>query len=175
LVVEELRKLQRERGVASPDRRDAIDAEIAKKNKEIEDLDGVILNYLLLHNHLCRVLKWIFVTDQSIVRVLSVNGVHREVKATNSRDTVWMIFLYLAASVVWLPPMFFPHNPKVGGSNPPPQPNLLIRNGLLIPTQRVIFAFGKDSGKKSIFLSLSRAIRCQIAHQFSRQPHAYLA
>jgi hypothetical protein len=42
LVVEELRKLQRERGVASPDRGDAIDAEIAKKNKEIEDLDRVI-------------------------------------------------------------------------------------------------------------------------------------
>jgi hypothetical protein len=41
-AVEELRKLQRDRGVAAPDRKNAIDAEIAKKNKEIKDLDAVI-------------------------------------------------------------------------------------------------------------------------------------
>lgn len=42
LAVEELRKLQRDRGVALPDRKEAIDADIVKKNKEIKDLDAVI-------------------------------------------------------------------------------------------------------------------------------------
>jgi hypothetical protein len=42
LAVEELRKLQRDKTFAPPDRKEAIDADIVKKNKEIQDLDAVI-------------------------------------------------------------------------------------------------------------------------------------
>lgn len=42
LAVEELRKLQRDKTFAPQDRKEAIEAEIVKKNKEIADLDAVI-------------------------------------------------------------------------------------------------------------------------------------
>jgi hypothetical protein len=45
-AVEQLRKLQRDRVVAPPDRKEAIDAEIAQSNKEIRDLDAVISNLI---------------------------------------------------------------------------------------------------------------------------------
>ena len=44
--MEQLRKLQRDRVVAPPDRKEAIDAEIAQSNKEIRDLDAVISNLI---------------------------------------------------------------------------------------------------------------------------------
>jgi hypothetical protein len=42
LAVEELRKLQRDKTFAPADRKEAIEAEIVKKNQEIKDLDAVI-------------------------------------------------------------------------------------------------------------------------------------
>jgi hypothetical protein len=42
LAVEELRKLQRDRADAPADRKEAIDADIVKKNEEIQELDSVI-------------------------------------------------------------------------------------------------------------------------------------
>jgi hypothetical protein len=42
VALEELRKLQRDRAVAPADRKEAIDKEIADKNKEIGDLDKVV-------------------------------------------------------------------------------------------------------------------------------------
>jgi hypothetical protein len=41
-VIEQLRKLQLDRAVAPPDRKEVIDAEIVEKNKEIKDLDAAI-------------------------------------------------------------------------------------------------------------------------------------
>jgi hypothetical protein len=67
------------------------------------------------------------------------------------------------------------HNPKVGGSNPPPATKLIDSQWLADSTRQAVLAFGKDLGKKSLFLPLSPANRCRIVHRVSPQLRAHLA
>jgi hypothetical protein len=63
---------------------------------------------------------------------------------------------------------FQSHNPKVVSSNLTPATNLTDSQGLAECFQQALLLFGKDLGKKSVFLYQSQAIRSRTIHQVSR-------
>jgi hypothetical protein len=65
--------------------------------------------------------------------------------------------------------VFYPaHNPKVVSSNLTPATNLTDSQGLVGCFQQALLLFGKDLGKKSVFLYQSQAIRSRTIHQVFR-------